>query len=88
MKLESSKKKDIQVQLIEFLCNQFMVDEEDIELDESLIDTGIIDSMGLIEISSYIEKKYVFKISEEMMNRSNFGSVYKIVDFISAQINS
>jgi acyl carrier protein len=80
-------KESIQSQLIEFLCLQFMVEEEDIELDESLVDTGIIDSMGLIEIASYIEKKYAFKVTEEMMIRSNFGSVYKIVDFIRINNN-
>nr|WP_321451530.1 acyl carrier protein [uncultured Carboxylicivirga sp.] len=80
-------KEEIQAALIAFLCRQFMVDEEDIELEESLVDTGIIDSMGLIEIASYIENEYGFKVTEEMMNRSNFGSVVKIVDFISLMIS-
>nr|WP_319398894.1 acyl carrier protein [uncultured Carboxylicivirga sp.] len=80
-------KEEIQAALIAFLCRQFMVDEEDIELEESLVDTGIIDSMGLIEIASYIENEYSFKVTEEMMNRSNFGSVVKIVDFISLMIS-
>ncbi|WP_289054514.1 acyl carrier protein [Carboxylicivirga marina] len=79
-------KTEVQSQLIDFLCNQFMVEVEDIELDESLVDTGIIDSMGLIEIASYIEKVYEFKVTKEMMNRSNFGSVYKIVDFVVKEI--
>lgn len=75
-------KEAIQKELIEFLCQQFFVDEEDIELTESLIDTGIIDSMGLIEIASYIKKNYGFTVTDEQMNRDNFGSVLKIVDFI------
>ncbi|MBI9064240.1 MAG: acyl carrier protein [Marinilabiliaceae bacterium] len=83
-----SSKKEIQARLIQFLCLQFMVDEEDIELDESLVDTGIIDSMGLIEIVSYIENEYAMKVPEEMMNRANFGSVDKIVDFITHQIKA
>lgn len=76
------EKKDIQTKLIDFLCRQFFVDEEDIELDESLIDTGIIDSMGLIEIASYIKKTYSYTVTDSEMNRDNFGSVLKIVDFI------
>lgn len=75
-------KDKVQSQLIEFLCRQFWVEESDIELEESLVDTGIIDSMGLIEIASFIEKQFSFKVTEEMMNRSNFGSVIKIVDFV------
>lgn len=68
--------------LIDFICRQFLVDLEDIQMDKSLIDTGIIDSMGLIEISSFISQNFNFKVSEAQMNRQNFGSVLLIVDFI------
>ncbi len=75
-------KTEIQNELMEFLCRQFLVETEDIDITKSLVDTGIIDSMGLIEIASYISKKYEFKVEEQHMNRDNFGSVIKIVDFI------
>jgi acyl carrier protein len=83
MKIETITKDEIQVALLDFLCRQFYVDLEDIILDKSLIDTGIIDSMGLIEISSYIKKNYGITVTKEQMNRQNFGSVLKIVDFIN-----
>jgi len=76
-------KEKIQQDLLHFLCRQFFVDLEDIEIDKSLVDTGIIDSMGLIEIASYIQKEHDFKVTNDQMNRDNFGSVLKIVDFIS-----
>lgn len=75
-------KEKIQTAILDFLCRQFYVDLEDIILDKSLIDTGIIDSMGLIEIASYIRKNYSFIVSNEEMTRDNFGSVLRIVDFI------
>ena len=75
-------KNEIQVALLAFLCRQFYVDLEDIVLDKSLIDTGIIDSMGLIEIASYIKKIHGFTVTQDQMNRENFGSVLRIVDFI------
>ena len=80
-------KNKVQSQLIDFLCRQFWVEESDIELEESLVDTGIIDSMGLIEIASFIEKEFSFKVTEEMMIRANFGSVLKIVDFVVHECN-
>lgn len=83
MKAQVLTKAQIQQELLDFLCRQFFVDMEDIEIDKSLVDTGIIDSMGLIEIATYIQKEYAFKVTNEQMNRDNFGSVLKIVDFIS-----
>lgn len=83
MKTQNITKEQIQQELLEFLCRQFFVDLEDIEIDKSLVDTGIIDSMGLIEIATYIQKEYGFKVTNDEMNRENFGSVIRIVDFIS-----
>jgi acyl carrier protein len=80
-------KEKIQEELVEFLCLQFYVDKEDIDLNESLVDTGIIDSMGLIEISAYITEKYSFSISTVQMTKDNFGSVEKITSFILSNIN-
>ncbi len=73
---------DIQDEFLDFLARNFMVDKEEIPLDESLIDEGIIDSFGLIEIASFIEKEFGFTVKEDQMVRSNFGSVHLIVEFI------
>jgi acyl carrier protein len=74
--------------LLEFICRNFMVDEEEVPLDKSLVDAGIIDSIGLIEISNFMEKEFNIKIEEEDLTRDNFGSVDKMVSFIKRQIGS
>jgi acyl carrier protein len=74
--------------LLVFICRNFMVDRNDVPLDESLIDTGIIDSVGLIEISTFIQKQFGIPVKEEHLNRANFGSVLKLVDFIKRQKNT
>jgi acyl carrier protein len=69
-------------ELLVFLCRNFIVEKNEINFDESLIDQGIIDSFGLVEIASFMEREYGITIKEEEMNRDNFGSVLKIVGFI------
>ena len=80
--------KKIKEDLLHFITINYMVEKDEIELDKSLVDTGIIDSIGLVEISSYIEKKYLISILENEMNRNNFGSVNKIVEYIVRKINN
>ena len=75
-------KKQIKEMLLDFICRQFLVDREDIDIDKSLIDTGIIDSMGLIEISTFIRQNFNFTITVDQMTRTNFGSVLLMVDYI------
>lgn len=76
---------EIQDKLLAFITSSFMVEREEIDLDKSMIDEGIIDSFGLIEIASFMEKEFNMNVNEEQMIRSNFGSVHKIVDFIKRE---
>ena len=69
-------------ELLNFIVNNFMVDLEDVPLDKSLIDEGIIDSFGLVEIATFLEKVFDIKVDEEDMIRENFGSVNKLIAYV------
>lgn len=73
---------EIKTKLIEFIAENFMVEVEEIPMDKSLIDEGIIDSFGLVEIAAYIKNNYKIETKPEEMVRDNFGSIEKITDFI------
>lgn len=71
--------------LLDFITRSFMVDKDMIDLEKSMIDEGIIDSFGLIEIASFIEQEYRIQVTEDKMIRANFGSVNNIVNFIERE---
>ena len=77
---------DIHRKLMDFITRNFLIEEEEIILDESLVDQGIIDSFGLIEIASFIENEFSISVEEDQMKRDNFGSVIKIVNFIEREL--
>lgn len=79
---------DIQEQLLKFICSNFMVERDEIDIEKSLVDTGIIDSIGLIEIATFITKHFALSIDEKDLTRENFGSVTKIVNFIARRLNT
>ena len=60
-----------------------MVDREEIDVTKSLIDEGIIDSFGLVEIAIFMENEFSITVVEEDMIRPNFGSIEKMAHFIS-----
>lgn len=79
-------KKDVAVdQLIDFVVDNYMVDKEDVPLDRSLIDEGIIDSFGLIEIATFLEGAFEIAVVEADFTRENFGSIYRMIDFVEAK---
>jgi acyl carrier protein len=54
--------------------------------DKSLIEMGYIDSFGIIDIVTYIEKKWKVKIKDNEISKETFGSINKIADFIFFKI--
>ena len=54
-----------------------------IDLNTSLLDANIIDSFGLIELISFLEKKGGKKIDLSKLNKENFGSINKMVKFLN-----
>ena len=80
-----SLEKEILDKLVAFICESFLVEPDEFNLEESLVDQGVIDSIGLVEISAFIEEAFGIKVTEADMNRQNFGSVKKMVAFIVAK---
>jgi acyl carrier protein len=72
----------IRQSLVEFIVRSFNAAESDFSLDESLIQQGIIDSFGLVEITAFIEKAHGVSVLESDMTREAFGSVNKMASFI------
>jgi acyl carrier protein len=76
---------EIKRKLLEFICRNFMVEENEVEMDRSLVDQGIIDSFGLIEMSAFLTRTFGITVVETDMNRANFGSVDKITNFVKGK---
>ena len=56
---------------------------EHIDSHEDLLGTGILDSIGMIKLISYLEKEFKIKVRSEDMNVENFMTVENISKFVS-----
>ena len=72
----------VREKLLDFICRNFMVEENEIDMDSSLVDQGIIDSFGLVEIATFLKKEFNVETTEKDMNRENFGSIEKLIIYI------
>jgi acyl carrier protein len=50
--------------------------------DESLLDTGIMDSTGIMHIVAHLEETYAIAIDDEELTADNLDSVRKIAAFV------
>ena len=77
---------DVLEKLLHFISHNFMVEPEEIDLDKSLVDQGIIDSFGLVEVSAFLKTQHGIEVGDQDMTRENFGSVHKIVGFVRRRL--
>jgi len=51
--------------------------------DDRLLDKGVIDSMSIVEIISFIEREFGVSAMEEEISDANFGSLAGIARFVT-----
>ena len=58
-------------------------DEKDFDENTNLIERGIVDSMSLVRLISFIEENYEIQVQDEDIVPENFSSLNKISNFIA-----
>ena len=79
---------EIKNEIHSYLKENILFDSVDnpISDDDSFMENGIIDSTGILELVSFIEKKFEFKVGDEDLVPDNFDSVNNLVDYIKKMI--
>lgn len=57
-------------------------------MDADLMESGILDSLTLVELLFYIEQDLGFKISLEVLDLDHFRSIARIADFLTCRNGS
>jgi acyl carrier protein len=80
---------NIKQQIVEFITTNFLFDESSNALGEadSLLETGVIDSTGVLELVAFIEETYGIKIDDEEIVPENLDSIINIAAYISQKLS-
>jgi len=66
-----------------FIFENFILDAKDnLKDDDSLLEKGVIDSTGVLELVAFIEEKYGFTVEDEELVPENLDSIRNIAEFI------
>ena len=71
-------------ELRQFIVENFLFGKEDAPLanTDSLLELGIIDSTGVLELVSFLEQKYGFTIQDDELVPENLDSIDRLVQFV------
>jgi len=69
-----------------FILDEVVMDDgfkmENFEDDEDIISSGLLDSLGLLKLASFIEEEYNIKIHDSDISFDNFRRISLIEKFI------
>ena len=80
----------MEAELRSFLAENFLLGEEFRGLpgSASLIEAGIIDSTGVLELVGFLEEAYDIEITDSELVPENLDSIDNVVRFVGAKRNS
>ena len=75
---------ELQTQVRTFILENYLFTDDESALgpDESLLDRGIVDSTGMLEIIMFIEDELGVQVEDEEMIPENLDSVNRIAAFV------
>lgn len=73
----------------EFLFEKFPAcQKNELKDDESLIETGIIDSMGMLELVVFVESDFGIEVEDMDLTPENFESVEALSTFVESKLEN
>lgn len=80
---------DIGKRVSQYISKNFLFDEQkSVEEDVSLLETGVLDSTGILELISYLETTFQLTFQDNELVADNFDSIAKIKSFIARKMSN
>ena len=77
---------EIEAQVRHFIHEQFPVPDE-LPAGESLLECGILDSIGVLTLVTWLEQEFGFVVEDDEVVPDNLESVANLVRFISHKLD-
>jgi len=70
-----------------FITENFLFsDDESLNENESLLEQGIIDSTGILELVSFVESTFDITVADDDIVPENFDSISNVVNYLERKI--
>lgn len=72
--------------ILDYLKGSVLLDPSvEIPLDDSLLETGILDSFGIMDLLTFLEREFGLAIPDEDITKEKMGSIRKMGKYIGAR---
>lgn len=76
---------NIKVQLQQYIAENLLFSDNGAGLDdeESFLDSGVVDSLGVLELATFVEDTFAIEVPDDEVIPDNFDSISKLTAYIS-----
>jgi len=80
----------MQNEIRQFVIDNFLFGQSDRQLgnSDSFLESGIIDSTGVLELIAFIESKYEVSIADEELVPANLDSIDRVSAFVERKLQA
>lgn len=80
---------EVRAEIIEYVLKNYVTefDARTLPLDKSLVELGILDSFGVVELVAFLEDRWAISIRDEEITREKMGSIDKMVSLVLGKLN-
>jgi acyl carrier protein len=79
---------DLERQVRGFITENFILDGDDLAVDASLTQQGVLDSMGVLELIMFVEERFGVTVPDEDTLPENLDSVERIVGYVQRRLDA
>ena len=81
------KQQEIIGRTLEYIRENFLYTRPDLVVgeDDHLMETGVVDSMGMVELLQFLEDTFGIKAHESEMTEQNLATLRRIADYVASK---
>lgn len=78
---------NVKEQIRQFVAENFLFSDNglDIDDDESFLEAGVVDSLGVLELVTFVEEKFGIDVPDDDIVPDNFDSVKNLAAYIETK---
>jgi acyl carrier protein len=82
----SLSRRDIADSVRGFVLGNFVLAGADLGEEDSLIETGVVDSTGVLELVDFLESRFGIEVSDREFVTDNLGSIRQVTTFVCSKL--
>jgi acyl carrier protein len=79
---------NLQDRIREFIESDFVFDNTSVAPDASLLDSGLVDSTGILEVVLFLEEAFEISVQDEEVLPENFDSIERLAQYVERKLET